>query len=90
MLTLVDQISTKEPNKCFKIYYTTDKAELVVATSMGVTEELKEFITFYIENNFIEDELVCMINKSEIKKIETTILPKVKSIVNGKKEYEEA
>ena len=89
MLTLVDTINTKKVDKCFKISYISGEVELIMATSMGTTEDLKDFITFYIEETFGREDLVCMINQSLIKKIETTTTPKVTLIVNGKKQYEE-
>jgi vacuolar-type H+-ATPase subunit B/Vma2 len=89
MLSVVDSKNTKEPNKCFKITYFSEEVELIMASSMGVTEDLREFITFYDEDEFRED-LVCILNKSLIKKIETVIAPKLTKITNGKKEYEAA
>lgn len=74
MLALVDSIKPKEPNKCFKITYISGEIELVVATSLGVTEDLKVFITFYNET-IQNEELVCMINQNLIRKIETIIEP---------------
>jgi hypothetical protein len=84
---LVDIRSGKEPEKCFKITYNSGEVELVMATTMGSTEDLKEFITFYIEDDR-GLELVCMINQFLIRKIETTLAPKVSLIVNGEKIYE--
>lgn len=87
MLTLVDKTDIKEPTKCFKVTYISSEVELIDATSMGVTEDLKEFVTFYTENSF-EEELVCMINQSLIRKIETIIAPKVTYYLNGEKKYD--
>jgi hypothetical protein len=88
MLKLVDKTTIEKVNKCFKVSFVSGEVEFIEATSMGITEDLKEFITFYIDNNLFDDELVCMINQSLIKKIETVISPKVALIVNGKKIYE--
>ena len=84
MLELVNNQKTKEPNKCFKITYSSKDTELIMASSMGITEELKGLIAFYSD----EDNLVCMINQNYILKIETVIAPKIVSINNGEKKYE--
>lgn len=84
MLKLVDTTATKEPDKCFKVTYTSNEVELIIANSMGVTEDLREFITFYSGEGYHE-RLVCMINQSLIRKIETIILPKGEIIADEKK-----
>jgi hypothetical protein len=88
MLSLVGATDIKEPSKCFKITYSNDEVELVMATSLGITEDLKDFITFYTETKAFDEELVCMINQSLIRKIETVKVPKVSYILNGEKKYE--
>jgi uncharacterized membrane protein len=85
---LVGDTDTKEAKKCFRITYTSGEVEVILATSLGVTEDLGGFVTFYIENRIFEEELVCLVNQSTIRKIETIVAPKVTFIVNGEKRYE--
>ena len=75
MLELVKSIPLKEPNKCFKVFYVSGEWEFITATSMGVTEDLKEFITFYNEVCYDTEDLVCMITKSLISKITAVEIP---------------
>ena len=87
-MEIVDIRGNKEPDKCFKITYTTGDTELIHATSIGSTEELKEFITFYDEADR-DMVLVCMINQYLIRKIETIATPKILIIKDGEKIFDE-
>jgi len=87
MLTLVDSSFKEEPNRCFKVSYISGEIELIAASSMGSTEDLKDFVTFYEENNTNLD-LVCMINQSIIKKIESIVVPSVSENIILKSELQ--
>jgi uncharacterized protein YqhQ len=86
MLKLVDKTTIEKVNKCYKISFVSGEIEFIEVTSMGITENFEMFITFYNEDKYGDEELVCMINHSLIAKIETVISPKVSLIVNGKKD----
>jgi len=66
LLTIVPKVEIK---KGFNIIYLTGYEEIIHADSFGITEDLKDFITFY-NSDKDNEELVCMIKIANIVKIE--------------------
>ena len=65
----IDIFSKKELKTKFKITYTSSEIESVNASFIEPTEDFEEFISFYYKTDK-NTELVCMINKALIRKIE--------------------
>ena len=65
LLTIVPKVEIK---KGFNITYLTGHEEIIHADSFGITEDLKDFITFY-NSDKDNEELVCMIKIDNIIKI---------------------
>lgn len=75
---ILELVNKEKVNKCFKITYLKDTEEIIMADSMGITEDLQGFIAFYNE-----DDLVCIVNQGPILKIETVVAPKKEFGNNG-------
>ena len=67
-MSIVSLIPKVEIKKGFNITYLTGYEEIIHADSFGITEDLKDFITFY-NSDKDNEELVCMIKIDNIIKI---------------------